>query len=70
MYLNTQQFQIGEQRFLIDKLQAKFGIRATLNRDKHYSRIRIAVDSIQKLYDIVKSDLLPSFRYKFPLMTP
>ncbi len=70
MYLNTQQFSIEEQNFLMAKLESKFGIRVTLNRDKHYSRIRIAVESVARLYQIVQPYLLPQFKYKFPLMTP
>ena len=70
MYLNTQQFKLGEQELLIEILQAQYGIRATLNRDKRYTRIRIAVDSVARLYEVVRSHVLPCLRYKFPLMTP
>ena len=66
MYLNTQQFSMDEQKLLMDKLAQEFGIRSSTNRDKQYTRIRIAVESVQTLYEIVKLELLPMFRYKFP----
>lgn len=67
MYLNTQQFPMKEQRLLIGKLEGRFGILASVNRDKHYSRIRISVKSVSRLYEIVKPYILPMFDYKFPL---
>jgi hypothetical protein len=70
MYLNTQQFRYQEQQLLIRKLAEAFGIRAYINRDKQYYRIRISVGSVGRLYKIVKPHILPMFRYKFPLMTP
>ena len=70
MYFNTQQFSMGEQKLLMDRLARQFEIRTSLNRDKQYVRIRIAVESVPKLYDLVKTHLLPQFQYKFPLMTP
>ena len=62
----TQQFSISEQRMLIRKFDEQFGIRAALNKDKQYARIRLAVPSIGRLYAIVKPYLLPMFGYKFP----
>ena len=70
MYLNTQQFKLEEQNLLLEKLNETFSIRGTLNKDKHYARIRISVESVLQLHMIVKPYILPMFDYKFPLMTP
>jgi hypothetical protein len=67
MYLNTQQFSLDEQQMLIKNLAGEFTIRATMNRDKQYTRLRISVESVSRLYEIVKPHLLSMFRYKFPV---
>ena len=66
IYLNTQQFDIASQRRLVDLLQAQWGIRASLNRDKTYHRIRIAVESIERFKAIAAPHVLPELAYKFP----
>src|SRR3990172_6031191 len=35
-YLNSQQFSVADQRFLVSLLRKTFGIQATLNSYKHY----------------------------------
>jgi hypothetical protein len=70
VYLNTQQFDEDAQLRLVDLLQRQWGIRASLNRDKSYYRIRIAVASMPRFIDLVEPHLLPEFRYKLPQVTP
>ena len=63
-YLNTQQFSLEEQLFLVDLLKETFGIEATLNKDKTYQRIRIRTESVQRMERLIHSFILPCFRYK------
>lgn len=65
-YFNTQQFDLESQSRMLEILTAQFGIRATLNRDKQYFRVRVAVDSIARLRDLIWPHLLPEMRYKLP----
>lgn len=67
VYLNTQQFSLEEQNLLCTMLYKQWQIEATLNKDKHYWRIRIRVNSIEKFINLVKPYLLPEFYYKLPL---
>jgi recombination protein RecA len=69
LYLNTQQFDLESQLRLVEILRDKWGVKATLNRDKHYLRIRIAVESVSKFRGLVAPHVLTQFQYKFP-MTP
>ncbi len=69
LYLNTQQFQRDDQERLLSMLQEQFGIEGSLNRDRSYHRIRIAVASVPRFREIVRPHLLPQFEYKFPDMT-
>lgn len=69
LYLNTQAFDIDSQMKLIHFLSDQWGIKATLNRDKQYFRIRIAVMSVSNFKEIVSPYMLSQFGYKFP-MTP
>jgi recombination protein RecA len=66
LYLNTQKFNVAEQRKLAEILNKKFDIKATLNKDKKYYRLRIAVSSVGKFLEIIKPYLLPMFCYKTP----
>lgn len=68
IYLNTQQFSLTEQRRLLRSLQ-KIEIRARLNRDKHYYRIRILKESIPSFMQMIEPFVAPSMRYKL-VMTP
>jgi hypothetical protein len=63
VYLNTQQFSFNDQRKLLRALQ-KIGIRARLNKDKKYYRIRIYKESIPKFMEIIKSIVVDSMKYK------
>ena len=69
VYLNTQQFSKEGQDYLIELLKVQHGIKASLNRDKRYYRIRVAVSSIRRFKEIIRPYLLPEFLYKLP-MTP
>src|SRR5262249_34800864 len=55
LYLNTQQFDQNSQQRLIEALNALWGMKATLNRDKQYLRLRIAVESVLMFKAIVAS---------------
>jgi len=62
-YLNTQQFTKNDQEFLIKKLSI-FGLKARLNKDKIYYRIRFLSSSVSYLKEILKENLIPSMKYK------
>jgi hypothetical protein len=66
LYLNTQKFSINEQSKLSAMLKNQFGIQTTLNKDKSYYRLRIAVSSVGKFLEIIRPYLLPMFCYKTP----
>jgi len=66
LYLNTQKFNITEQQRLILMLRQQFEIKASLNKDKKYYRLRIAVSSVSRFMEIIKPYLLPMFCYKTP----
>jgi recombination protein RecA len=66
VYLNTQQFDKSSQALLLDNLNAQLGVKASLNRDKSYFRIRVAVKSMERFRDLVKPYLLDEFAYKLP----
>lgn len=55
---------------MVDALKCQWDVLATLNRDKRYHRIRIAVESVARFKHIVEPYILAAFAYKFPLMTP
>ncbi|KKU31914.1 MAG: LAGLIDADG homing endonuclease [Candidatus Amesbacteria bacterium GW2011_GWB1_47_19] len=65
VYLNTQQFIKSDQEVLLSKLR-ELHIAASLNKDKTYQRIRIAVSSIPRLKNVVIPYILPEMRYKIP----
>jgi hypothetical protein len=69
VYLNTQQFSLLEHNYLVRLLKKQHNLKATLNKDKQYYRIRIAVDSVRHFAKRIKPYLLPEFLYKLP-MTP
>jgi len=70
VYLNTQQFDIAEQRRLLAMLERQWGIGGALNRDNCYRRIRIGVDGTKRLTQLIEPYLLPELRYKLPQVTP
>jgi recombination protein RecA len=66
VYLNTQQFDLGSQMRMLDMLLEQWKLDATLNRDKSYHRIRIAVASVQRFRSIVEPHIRQELRYKLP----
>ena len=66
IYLNTQKFNVTEQQNLASLLRQQFNIKTSLNKDKKYYRLRIAVSSVSKFLEIIKPYLLPMFCYKTP----
>lgn len=68
VYLNTQQFTQNEQRILLYCLR-QFNIKARLNKDKKYYRIRILKESIADFMRLIHPYIVPSMRYKL-VMTP
>lgn len=66
LYLNTQQFDFDSQFRLVEMLREQWRLAPTLNRDKKYFRIRIAVSSVDRFRHIVKPHLLKQFAYKLP----
>lgn len=65
-YLNTQQFSKSDQIKLLNCL-TKLGLKATLNKDKNYFRIRFLSSSINALKDLLRDNLIPSMYYKIGL---
>ncbi|HUC95472.1 MAG TPA: LAGLIDADG endonuclease [Candidatus Saccharimonadia bacterium] len=63
-YLNTQQFSLSEQEFLIKLLLKTFGLNSALNRDKKYFRLRINNESSKLMKKIIEPYVIPSLRYK------
>ena len=63
VYLNSQQFSLSDQNRLLHKLR-QFGLKARLNRDKKYYRIRFLTESILKLNQIIGPYIVSSMRYK------
>ena len=63
IYLNTQQFNVEHQQILLKKLQ-EMGLKATLNRDKAYYRIRFLASSMEDLRNMLRNKIIPSMQYK------
>ena len=63
VYLNTQQFDVSDQRKLI-ALLGDMGLVATMNKDKTYYRLRFLKESVMKLNQIISPYIIPSMRYK------
>jgi LAGLIDADG DNA endonuclease family protein len=70
VYLNTQQFALADQVRLLNMLWEQWQLKATLNRDKSYYRIRLSVASTSRFATLIEAHLLPMFRYKLPQVTP
>lgn len=65
--LNTQSFSYEENMLLSDLLRAKFGISASINKDRGYFRLLIATASMQHLASLVRTHIIPDMLYKLPL---
>jgi len=66
-YFNTQQFSWEDQQKLLQVLLKQFGLRGSLNRDKHYFRIRLFQESGQKLKQLLLPLMPKCMHYKLPL---
>lgn len=62
-YLNSQQFDLKSQRRLLHALRL-LKIRARLNKDKKYYRIRILKESIPYFIEKIRPFIIPPMRYK------
>src|SRR3989338_3193445 len=67
IYLNTQQFTQTEQLFLSEILNAKFGFRSSLNKDKKYFRIRIFKESVPRFMNTIYPYIIDDMKYKLLL---
>ena len=65
--INTQSFSWKENLWLINFLQAKFGIASTLNVDRGKYRLRIRDSSMSSLKQMVLPFIIPSMLYKLSL---
>lgn len=63
VYLNTQQFSVKDQRYLLYLLR-KLGLKAKLNKDKRYYRIRFLKESVPIMNQLIDRYVIPSMRYK------
>jgi hypothetical protein len=63
VYLNSQQFSIKDQRRLLHLLR-QLGLKARMNKDKHYYRIRFLKESVGKLNQVIEPYIVSSMRYK------
>ena len=64
--INSQCFSQTENLLLVEFLHAKFGVVATLNRDKDRYRLRIGEASVERFVGLVRRHLIPSMLYKLP----
>ncbi|MBI2638141.1 hypothetical protein HYW83_00970 [Candidatus Peregrinibacteria bacterium] len=64
LYFNTQQFDLNDQRKLIHWFALQWNIKATLNKDKYYFRIRINTEGSKKLKEVMRPFIHTSFLYK------
>lgn len=63
VYLNTQQFSLREQKKLLHMLR-EMGLKARLNKDKKYYRIRFLKESVKNLNELISPHVISSMRYK------
>ena len=63
VYLNTQQFSMNDQKKLL-RMLINLKIKARLNKDKHYYRIRILKESIKDFNKIISPYIISSMQYK------
>lgn len=66
VYLNTQQFSIADQEKIL-KMLGEIGLKASLNRDKTYWRVRFKKSSIPLLIEKIQPYMVPSMYYKIGL---
>ena len=62
--LNTQNFSLNQQEYLVEILQKKFEIKISIHKDRSNYRLYIPTCSSEKFTNIIKPYILPSFEYK------
>lgn len=67
IYINSQQFAQEEQKKLVTLLSKQFLVKASLNKDKQYLRIRIRKESVHTFMNIISPYVVSSMRYKLLL---
>jgi hypothetical protein len=67
--INTQSFSEVENERLAEFLRAKFGISATLNRDKDRFRLRISSGTTERFLDLIRAHVRPDMLYKLSPVT-
>ena len=65
--INTQSFSYDENLMLVEFLHAKFGLTATINKDKDRHRLRLGAKAMDRFVDLVAPFVIPSMQYKLPL---
>ncbi|MCO6432575.1 MAG: hypothetical protein J5J00_17110 [Deltaproteobacteria bacterium] len=65
--INTQSFSLEENEILLKFMKAKFGIWATINRDKNRYRLRVSAASMSNVRQLVTPHIIPSMQYKLSL---
>ncbi len=63
VYFNTQQFCLNDQKIILAKLR-ELGIKARLNKDKKYYRVRLLKESIPLMNKIIFPFIISSMKYK------
>jgi len=64
IYLNTQQYSVGEQNLLRTFLLDQFGFVTSLNKDKTYFRIRVSKKSALQLCLLISTYIPECMSYK------
>ena len=65
--INSQSFSQEDNDLLARFLRAKFGIKATVQKDRKYFRLCITQASMKLLNVLVRSYFIPDMLYKLPL---
>ncbi len=63
IYLNTQQFDLKSQRRLLHALR-QLQIKARLNKDRRYYRIRIKKESRERFIELISPYVIDAMKYK------
>jgi len=62
--INSQSFSYADHEIICKLLRNKFGLKAKINKDRTYFRIRFLKESMPRLVEIVRPYFLPSLFYK------
>lgn len=63
VYLNTQQFSLSDQKYILYLLR-EINVKARLNKDKKYYRVRILKESIKTFMDYIRPEIINCMSYK------